>query len=64
MNDKVYTKEGIEYLRKTIQWHIQAIDDLNKTEYKKIWGLTAESHQKIIDDLQNKLAGCQLKKFK
>jgi len=62
--DNAYTKEGIEYLRRSIQWHIQAIDDLNKTEYKTIWGITAESHQKIIDGLQNKLAGCQLKKFK
>ena len=64
MIDKVYTKEGIEYLRRSIQWHIQAIADLSRTEYETIWGDTAETHQKIIADLQNKLAGCQLKKFK
>ena len=59
-----YTKEEIEELRKQIQWHIQAIADLSRTEYETIWGDTAETHQKIIDALQNKLAGCQLKKFK
>lgn len=59
-----YSTAEIEDFRKQIQWHTQAIEDLNRTEYKKIWGKTAESHQKIIDNLQNKLAGCQLKKFK
>ena len=59
-----YSNAEIQDFRKQIKWHIQAIEDLNKTEYKKIWGLTAESHQKRINGLQNKLAGCQLKKFK
>jgi hypothetical protein len=59
-----YSNAEIKDLRKQIKWHTQAIEDLNRTEYKKIWGNTAESHQKIIDGLQNKLAGCQLKKFK
>ena len=59
-----YSNAEIKDFRKQIKWHTQAIEDLNKTEYTKIWGKTAESHQKIIDGLQNKLAGCQLKKFK
>ena len=59
-----YSNEEIEDFKRQIQWHTQAIADLSRTEYKKIWGKTAESHQKIIDNLQNKLAGCQLKKFK
>ena len=43
-----YSNAEIKDFRKQIQWHKQAIEDLSRTEYKKIWGKTAESHQKII----------------
>ena len=57
------TEVEINRINKKIQWHRQAIADLIRTEYETIWGDTAESHQEIIDSLQNKLAGCRLKKF-
>ena len=57
------TEVEINRIKQRIQWHRQAIADLIRTEYETIWGDTAETHQEIIDALQNKLAGCRLKKF-
>ena len=47
------TEVEINRIKQRIQWHVQAIADLIRTEYETIWGDTAETHQEIIDALQN-----------